>query len=89
MPPNNCDPTVTPIDPATADGGCPKCGVAMEPIEIAVEGLPLQHLQLCPRCYLVTWRDQDGFHARQGVPMKKGFNPGSESQKRVGEPEEC
>jgi len=42
----------------------------MEPIESEVEGLPLERLQLCPTCYLVIWRDQDGFQVRQGVPMK-------------------
>jgi len=47
----------------------------MEPIDIEVEGLPLQALQLCPGCYLVTWTDQDGPHYLQGVPMKAGVNP--------------
>jgi hypothetical protein len=60
----------------------------MEPIEIGVEGLPLQNVQLCPGCYLVTWSDQDGPHARQGVPMKEGFHPGSEPS-LAGEPEDC
>ena len=57
-----------------ADSGedrCPKCGTTMEPIEIAVEDLPIQGLQLCPGCYLVTWVDQYGPHARQGVPVEK------------------
>jgi hypothetical protein len=103
MPPSNCDPTATPIsatpiDP-TADDLCPKCGVAMEPIEIGVEGLPLQRLQLCPRCYLVMWSDQYGLHSRQGVPMKEGFNPsikpmgtGSvelDPRRLTSDPEEC
>lgn len=60
----------------------------MEPIEIAVEDLPIQGLQLCPGCYLVTWVDQHGPHARQGVPVKKGASlrdPGALS----GDPEEC
>jgi hypothetical protein len=70
MPPNNCDPAVTPLDPALEEHDCPKCGVAMEPIESVVEGLPLQGLQLCPNCYMVMWRDEDGFQVRQGVPMK-------------------
>jgi hypothetical protein len=89
MPPNNYDLAVTPIDPALSDSECPKCGVAMEPIEIGVEGLPLQHVQLCPRCYLVTWSDQYGLHSRQGVPMKKGFDPGIEPSRLTGEPDEC
>ena len=75
MPPNNCDPALTPGDPALGDRRCPKCGIEMEPIDIEVEGLPLQELQLCPGCYLVTWSDQDGPHVRQGVPMKPGVNP--------------
>ncbi len=44
----------------------------MEPIDIAVEDLPLRQLRLCPQCYLVTWLDDSGFQSRQGVPMKKG-----------------
>jgi hypothetical protein len=44
----------------------------MEPIDIAVENLPLRQLRLCPRCYLVTWLDDSGFQSRQGVPMRKG-----------------
>jgi uncharacterized protein with PIN domain len=70
MPPNNYEPAVTPADPAPEDARCPKCGAAMEPIEGGESGLPLEHLQLCPSCYLVVWRDQDGFQVRQGVPMK-------------------
>jgi len=89
MPQNNYDPAPTPVDPAAEDHGCPKCGVEMEPIEIGVEGLPLQQLQLCPGCYLVTWSDQDGLHVRQGVPMKKGLRPPSEAGWLAGEPEEC
>jgi hypothetical protein len=88
MPPNNYDPAPTPADPVLGDGGCPKCGAEMEPIDIEVEGLPLQSLQLCPGCYLVTWTDQDGPHVRQGVPMKPGMNP-SEAGWLAGEPEEC
>jgi hypothetical protein len=89
MPPNNCDPTLTPLDPAFQDGRCPKCGVEMEPIEIGVEGLPLQQLQLCPGCYLVMWSDQAGLHVRQGVPMHEGANPAGESGPLVGEPKAC
>jgi hypothetical protein len=44
----------------------------MEPIDIAVEDLPVRQLRLCPECYLVTWMDDSGFQIRQGVPMKKG-----------------
>jgi hypothetical protein len=43
----------------------------MEPIKTPVEGdgLVIEHLQLCPRCYLVTWTDQYGFHTQQGIPV--------------------
>jgi hypothetical protein len=94
MPRKSCEPTATPIDIAEQDDAageevCPKCSVAMEPIEIGVEGLPLQRLQLCPRCYLVTWSDQYGLHARQGVPMKKGFTPEGGSMRLIDPTEEC
>jgi ribosomal protein S27AE len=72
MPRNNSDPTDKPAGLALEDESCPKCGTDMEPIDIAVEGLPLRQLRLCPRCYLVTWMDDSGFQTRQGVPMKKG-----------------
>jgi len=88
MPQNNCDPARTPVDLALGDRACPKCGAEMEPIDIEVEGLPLQNLQLCPGCYLVTWSDQEGLHVRQGVPMKKGVNPRSEPS-LGSEPEQC
>jgi hypothetical protein len=61
----------------------------MEPIESHVEGLPLQHLQLCPGCYLVMWSDQDGIHVRQGVPMTEGAGPVGDATRLVGEPTEC
>ena len=103
MPPNNCDPVRTPVEPALGAQGCPKCGVEMEPIDIEVEGLPLEGLQLCPGCYLVTWSDHDGLHVRQGVPMKAGVDPSELSLSEQGpsepnlrkpgwlarEPEEC
>jgi hypothetical protein len=89
MPPNNCDPAVTPVESTPGDDLCPKCGVEMEPIDIAVEGLPLQKLQLCPGCYLVTWSDQNGLHFRQGIPVKKGMNPTGECVEPAAEPKEC
>jgi hypothetical protein len=61
----------------------------MEPIDIDVEGLPLQNLQLCPGCYLVTWSDPNGLHFRQGIPVKKGMNPSGESMDLTAEPKEC
>ena len=60
---------------------CPKCGVAMESIESAVEGLAIEDLQLCPRCYLVTWRDEHGFQIRQGVPRENGWSRLSASRR--------
>jgi hypothetical protein len=88
MPQKNYDPARIPVDPERGERQCPKCGLEMEPIDIDVEGLPLEDLQLCPGCYLVTWSDHDGLHVRQGLPMKKGFDPLSEP--RVGaEPEQC
>ena len=95
MPRNNCDLALTPVDGALEDYNCPKCGAEMDPIESGGVGLPVQRLELCPSCYLVVWTDQDGFHTRQGVPMKKGDHPSSGSEPRseppwlVGEPEEC
>jgi hypothetical protein len=69
MPQNSCDPA--PVEPILGDDGCPKCGVEMEPIEIAVEGLAVEQLRLCPGCYLVTWIDRDEYHVRQGVSNEK------------------
>jgi hypothetical protein len=88
MPPKNCDRAPTTADLGGGALECPKCGAEMEPIEIEVEELPIQQLQLCPGCYLVTWNDKDGVHVRQGVPMKKGSNP-AKAGWLAGEPEEC
>lgn len=71
MPRSNCDPTSSAAASSFGDDGCPKCGALMERIDSAVEELPLQQLQLCPACYLVTWTDETGFQVRQGVPMKQ------------------
>jgi hypothetical protein len=93
MPQNNCDPAPQPVDPSLGNQECPKCGAKMEPIETGVEGPPVQQLQLCPDCYLVTWSDQDGLHARQGVPVKPDshgeISPPREAGWLAGEPEEC
>jgi hypothetical protein len=82
-----------PVDPELNDGGCPKCGAEMEPIEADVPGLAVEHLKLCPSCYLVTWSDHDGIHIRQGVPMKEGAFSSSESPAEVSwssrDPEKC
>jgi len=89
MPPKLCDPALTPIDQALVDDECPKCGAEMEPIEMGVEGPPIQKLQLCPRCYLVTWSDQNGLHVQQGVPVKKSANAPSERSRSADAPKEC
>ena len=89
MPPKLCDPVPTPIDRALSDDGCPKCGTEMEPIEIGEVGPPVQQLQLCPGCFLVTWRDQNGLHVQQGVPLKKSANALREQRGLVGGPKEC
>ena len=89
MPQNNCDPAPTPVDAALGDERCPKCGSEMEPIEVGAEGPEVQQLQLCPACYLVLWRDQDGLHFRQGVPMKQGVDPLHRPSLSAGEPEKC
>lgn len=89
MPPNNCDPAPTPLSADVQEQHCPKCGAQMEPIDSDVEGLRLQHLQLCPGCYLVMWSDQDGMHVRQGVPMKGASEPIGDAIRLVGEPTEC
>lgn len=88
MPRNNYEPAVTPPDPEPEDRRCPKCGAAMESIVSEVEGLPLEHLQLCPACYLVLWRDRDGFQIRQGVPVKS-VPVKSVPVKETGDPETC
>ena len=57
-------------DAVVRDDVCPKCGSEMEPIEITEQGPPFQQLHLCPACYLVMWRDPEGIHIRQGVPVR-------------------
>jgi len=49
------------------------------------------NLQLCPKCYLVTWTDQDGLHLRQGVPMGKAVDQATlgKATLQSGEPESC
>lgn len=61
---------------STINFRCPKCGAQMEPIEIAVEGLPIEQLRLCPDCYLVEWSDATGGHIEQGIPVPKDHLPG-------------
>jgi len=89
MPPKSCDPELTPADPVFGDRKCPKCGAETEPIDVEVEELRVQDLQLCPGCYLVIWRDRDGLHVRQGVPMKEGRDPLAEPPWFDGEPKKC
>jgi hypothetical protein len=76
MPRTSIDSVPAPADLLAADRECPKCGAETEPIESAVEGLALEQLQLCPACYLVTWRDHEGFHIRQGSPVKEADGSG-------------
>jgi hypothetical protein len=78
----NSGPVGLPADPFRKDSECPKCGAEMEQIEVALEELPIQQLQLCPKCYVVTWRDDGGLHAQQGFPVKKGHGP-------LAGPQEC
>jgi hypothetical protein len=58
-----------------------------------VTGLAIEHLRLCPNCYLVTWTDAQGMHMRQGVPLKKGSDPLENLTPGInwstGEPEKC
>ena len=89
MPQNNYDPAPPPGDAQLSDSRCPKCGNEMEPIEVGVEGPPLQELQLCPGCYLVTWTDHDGPHIRQGVPVRKDIDLRRDPESLPGEPEQC
>jgi hypothetical protein len=83
---NGSMPPKTP-DLAISDSRCPKCGREMEPIATDPHGPAVQHLQLCPGCYLVMWSDESGVHVRQGVPMRDGGAPidpgwfGSEPEK--------
>lgn len=88
MPQNNCDPAPTRVDAALRDAACPKCGVEMEPIDSAAEGLAIEQLRLCPGCYLVTWIDHDQFHVRQGVAMKRGYHFGGDPEWLAVHPEE-
>jgi hypothetical protein len=100
MPPNNYDPELPAANGRRSDSGlpdsglkddaCPKCGAEMEPIEPGADGPPVERLQLCPKCYIVIWSDQDGLHVRQGIPMKKnGKSDGDISTWGSGEPREC
>jgi hypothetical protein len=89
MPQNNCDPAPTRVNPVHCDAACPKCGVEMEPIDSAAEGLALEQLRLCPGCYLVTWIDHNQYHVRQGVAMKRGFHFGGDPEWLNVHPEEC
>jgi uncharacterized protein with PIN domain len=83
------DPPMVHVDPVPGNDHCPKCGAEMEPIEVALEELPIQELHLCPSCYLVTWSDGDGPHFRQGVPMSVNAGPRRKTRLLVGAPEEC
>jgi hypothetical protein len=61
-----------PIGPRSGGSACARCGTETEPIETNMDGVPVEQLELCPECYLVTWRDDEGFHVRQGLPAQGG-----------------
>lgn len=71
------------------DSLCPKCGAEMEPIDTEPGGPSLDHLQLCPDCYLVLWIDEAGLQVRQGVPMKKDTAPVNAPEWPMGAPRKC
>jgi hypothetical protein len=77
VPQNNSAPNCPAGDPEMDASKCPKCDVEMERIETNAEGPDVRELQLCPKCYLVTWSDHDGLHLRQGVAMNRGTQPPS------------
>lgn len=60
------------LENTVQDDHCPKCGTETEEIAVGTGGPPIEHVQLCPNCYLVTWSDNNGLHFQQGVPIKKG-----------------
>jgi hypothetical protein len=68
---------------------CPKCGAEMEAIDTEPDGPALEHLHLCPGCYLVLWFDEAGLQLRQGVPMKKDTGPFPEPTPFTAEPRKC
>jgi hypothetical protein len=70
-------------------GTCPKCGAEMEPIDSGPEGPAVEHLQLCPGCYLVMWTDDGGLQVRQGVPVNKEESPISEPAWFTEAPTKC
>jgi len=88
MPHNNSQPDFPAGDAAAELLKCPQCGAEMERIETTAEGPQVRELQLCPKCYLVTWSDQEGMHVRQGVAMNGEGTPAS-SPWISGDPKEC
>jgi hypothetical protein len=89
MPHNNHGPIPTPRHGLLSEASCPKCGAEMEPIDNAPDGPVLEHLQLCPDCYLVLWDDEQGIQMRQGVPMKKDTSPTNEPAWITGSAKKC
>lgn len=55
----------------TDDMLCPRCSSDMEQIETSIGTQNIGELRLCPSCYLVTWKDQNGSHSQQGIPVPK------------------
>jgi uncharacterized protein with PIN domain len=90
MPQNNSEPNSPAGDAALDVSTCPKCAAEMERIQTSAEGPQVEELLLCPKCYLVTWRDQDGIHVRQGVAMNRGDQrPPAASPWMTGDPKDC
>ncbi len=89
MPYGNHNSIPTFADDLLDEQTCPKCGAPMEPIDTEPDGPPLEHMQLCPECYLVTWIDDAGLQVRQGVPMKKDTTPPTEPAWLMGAPRKC
>ncbi len=89
MPQNNSEPDLRAGNPSLNASKCPKCGVEMERIDTAADGPQVLELQLCPKCYLVTWSDQDGMHVRQGVAMNGGDQPAAASPLLFADPKKC
>lgn len=89
MPPNNFDTALEMLSVlGHYDSSCPRCAAEMEPIASGAAEL-LREVRLCPSCYLVTWRDADGLHVRQGVPTKKGADTRSDPAWCALEPKKC
>ena len=86
---NTHDPITTRAHRLLSEGTCPKCGAEMEPIDNGPDGPTLEHLELCPNCYLVMWDEEGAIQVRQGVPMNKDTSPAGEAAWVTGAPRKC